>query len=107
MLRDKQELVRAEKIEWLAKSIFREFPEEVQGLKFHVLDCGCIYYQRVFRDGSLDPRISVYRDAGRGTCDTCMLKAVHWRQMVCDIVVVYNLKFEVTFSGDPTVQGKP
>ena len=107
MHRNKFEPVRAEKIEWLAKSIFSEFPEEVQGLKFHILDCGCIYYQRVFRDGTLDPRIAVYRDAGQGTCEICMLKAVHWRQMVRDIVVVYNLKFEVTISSEAIAQGKP
>lgn len=97
MYRKKYDLVRAEKVEWLAKSIFTEFPEEVTGLKFHLLDCGCIYYQRVFSNGTLDPRVAVYRDAGYGTCDICMLKAVHWRQMVNDIVVVYNIKLEVVF----------
>ncbi len=95
MNRKKNDAVRVEKIEWLAKSIFNEFPEKVAGLKFHLLDCGCIYYQRVFRDGTLDPRIAIYRDAGHGTCDICMLKAVHWRQMVRDVVVVYNIKLVV------------
>ena len=94
MYQKKCELVIADKVEWLAKSIFNEFPEEVTGLKFHLLDCGCIYYQRVFSDGRVDPRVAVYRDAGLGTCDICMLKAVHWRQMVKDIVIVYNIRLE-------------
>lgn len=97
MIRQNYDIVRAEKVKWLAKSIFSEFPEEVSGLKFHLLDCGCIYYQRVYSDGTLDPRIAVYRDAGYSTCEICMLQAVDWRQMVRDIVVVYNVKLEIMF----------
>jgi hypothetical protein len=92
-------LRKTETVEWLAKEIFGAFPGLVSGLKFHLLDCGCIYYQRVFRDGVLDPNIAVYRDAGYGTCDICTMKAVHWRQMVRDVVVVYNVKMEMEMHG--------
>ena len=30
--------------------------------------CGCMYYQRVFRDGDIDPQIGVYRAADDGPC---------------------------------------
>ena len=42
----------SDKVTWLANQIFTAFPEEVTGLKFYVLDCGCIYDQRVFPDGT-------------------------------------------------------
>jgi len=29
---------------WLANEIFTVFPRDVTGLKFYVLDCGCIDY---------------------------------------------------------------
>ena len=28
-------------------------------LKFYFLDCYCIYYQRVFRNGELDPQFGI------------------------------------------------
>jgi len=31
--------------------------ESVSGLKIYILDCGSIYYQRVFRDGELDSEL--------------------------------------------------
>jgi len=40
---------------WLTNKIFNVFSQDVTGLKLYMLDCGCIYYQRVFRDGDLDP----------------------------------------------------
>lgn len=97
MLHNKYDLVRAEKVEWIAKTIFAEFPKEISGLKFYLLDCGCIYYQRVCSDGRVDPRIAVYRDAGYGICEVCTLQTVNWRQLINEIVVVYHLKLEVVF----------
>lgn len=44
------EFVNSDKIIWLANQIFTAFPKEITGLKFCILDCCCIYYQRVFRD---------------------------------------------------------
>lgn len=97
MLRNKYDVMRAEKIEWIAKAIFDEFPKKISGLKFFLLDCGCIYYQRVHSDGRVDPRIAVYRDAGYGICEICRLQTVNWHQMISEIVVVYNLKLQVIF----------
>ena len=53
----------SDKPTWLANQILSAFPQEVTGLKFFTLDCGCIYYPRVFRDGDLDPHAGIYRDA--------------------------------------------
>ena len=52
-----------DKVIWLAGQIFKVFPQEVTGLKFYTLGCGCIYYQRVLGDGDLDPQVGIYRDA--------------------------------------------
>ena len=57
---------------WLANKIFSAFTQECTGLKRYVLDCDCIYWQRVFRDGELDTEIGIYRDADNGPCDVCM-----------------------------------
>ena len=52
-----------DKLMWLPNQIFTASPKDVTGLKFYVLDCGCVYYQRVYRDGDLDPQVGIYRDA--------------------------------------------
>ena len=64
---------KSDKLTWLANQIFTAFPQEVTGLKFYMLDCGCIHYQRVFEDGSLDPKIGIYRDAVDGPCEVCVV----------------------------------
>lgn len=92
---------KAETVEWLAREVFEAFPGQVSGLKFHLLDCGCIYYQRVFREGILDPHIAVYRDAGFGACEICTMQAVQWRQMVRDVVVVYNIRMVIDIVDEP------
>ncbi|NQT03648.1 MAG: hypothetical protein HQ580_16585, partial [Planctomycetes bacterium] len=61
-----------DKITWLSKEIFSTFPKDVSGLRFYVLDCGCIYYKRVFRDGELDTQFGTYRDANDGLCEVCI-----------------------------------
>ena len=77
----------------LANQIFETFPQEVTGLKFYILDCGCIYYQRVFKDGNLDPQIGIYRDAENGPCETCLAQAKTWENRVIAEKVAYNSKF--------------
>ncbi len=85
----------SDKISWLANQIFMAFPQEATGLKFHTLACGCIYYQRVHRDGGLDPQIGIYRNAEKGACEVCMQLDEGWRDRVMDEVVVYNSKFQI------------
>jgi hypothetical protein len=50
---------KSDKLTWLANKIFEAFPQEITGLKLYTLDCGCIYYQKVHRDGGLDPQIGI------------------------------------------------
>lgn len=64
----------SDKITWLANKIFKAFPGEVSGLRFYILDCVCIYNQRVFRDGDLGSQIGIYRDVGDGPCEIYMVK---------------------------------
>ena len=54
------------------------------------MDSSCIYYQRVFRDGNLDPQIAIYRDAENGPCEVCVMQEETWRERVIDEVVVDN-----------------
>jgi hypothetical protein len=58
-------------------------------------DCGCIYYQRVYRNGDLDPQIGIYRDAEEGPCEICMSQEENWKERVVDQNVVYNSKFQI------------
>jgi len=80
---------------WLANQVFKAFPQEVSGLKFYILDCGCIYYQRLIRDGNLDSQVGIHRDADNGACEVCMQLDEGWRDRVLDEVVVYNTKFQI------------
>ena len=83
------------KVVWLAKQIFAAFPRLVTGLKFYVLDCGCIYYQRKFVDGTVVSTTGIYRDAANGPCQVCMAMDKSWRNRVVDETVVYNSGFQV------------
>jgi len=74
--------------------IFTAFPQDVTGLKFHTLDCGCIYYQRVYRDGDLDPRVKIYRDADQGPCEICMVQGEGWKERVVDEAMICNGEFQ-------------
>ena len=85
----------SDKLIWLANQIFSVFPQDCTGLKLFILDCGCIYYQRVFRDGELDTEIGIYRDADNGPCEICMLQEETWKDRVLDEMVVYNSKFQM------------
>ena len=86
----------SDKITWLANQIFTAFPEEVTRLKFYILDCGCIYYQRGFRDGGLDPQIGIYRNAEDGPCELCMLHEEICKERAVDKIKVFNSKFKIT-----------
>lgn len=88
-------LVKADKIAWLADQIFKSFPGDVTGLIFYVLDCGCIYYQRKFRDGHVDPNFGIYRDAKNGPCGKCMVMDETWKDRMITETTVYNSKFQV------------
>ncbi len=87
----------SDKITWLANEIFTAFSKELTGLKFYILDCGCIYYQRVLRDGNLDSQIGIYRDAKDGPCEICMLQDKNWKDRVIDETLVYNSRIKVEF----------
>jgi len=71
----------------------------VTGLKFYVMDCGCIYYHRVFRNGDLDPQVGIYRDVEDGPSDVCMHLDKDWGDKVVDEALVYNSKFQVEWKG--------
>jgi len=79
----------SDKLLSLANQIFSAFPQEVTGLKFYVLDCGCIYYQRVFRDGNLDPQIGIYRNAENGPCEVCMPQKETWKDRLVNKTVIH------------------
>ena len=87
--------IPSEKLAWLADQICASFPKEVAGLKLYIMDCGCIYYQRVFRNGDLDRQVGIYRDAEGGPCDVCMGMGESWKDRVVDEAIVYNSKFQV------------
>jgi len=84
-----------EKIAWLARQIFTAFPRLVNGLKFSILDCGCIYYRRKFVDGYLSSNVEIYRDAEDGPCKACTAMDEHWKDRVVDETVVYNFGVQV------------
>jgi len=88
-------LSNSDKILWLARQVFTEFPKQVTGLKFYILDCGCIYYQRVFRDGELDNQVGTYIDANDGSCEVCILQEDNWTDRVIDETVFYNSQFQI------------
>ena len=89
---------QSEMVTWLAKQIFTAYSEDVSGLRFYFLDCYCIYYQRVFRDGDLDQKFGIYREPSDGSCQVCMSQEDDWKKRVIDEMVVYNSKFQVEMS---------
>lgn len=89
------DLSESDRVTWLANEIFKAFPRLVTGLKFYILDCGCIYYQRKFVDGTLVSKPGIYRDAEDGPCEVCMVMDGSWKERVLDETVVYNSKFQI------------
>ena len=80
------------KTDRLAREIFEAFPyEDCPGLKLYVLSCGCIFYQRVYRDGSEGAFIGAYRDPADGPCGECTWFPGGWEDRVCDVIRVYNM----------------
>jgi hypothetical protein len=69
--------------------------QEYGGVKFYILDCGCIYYQRVLRDGDLDPQVGIYRDAEDRPCEICLAQTKAWGNRVVAQNVVYNTRFQI------------
>ena len=84
-------------VPWLANQIFSAFPQAVTGLKFYILDCGCIYYQRAYRDSNLDSQIGIYRDAEDGPCEICVVQDECWKGRVIDEVVVCSCCLSLAF----------
>ena len=91
----KRRSTESDRITWLADQIFNAFPNSVTGLNFYILDCGCIYYRRKFRDGKLESKAGIYRDAQDGPCEKCMVMDGSWEERVVDEMVFYNTKFQV------------
>jgi hypothetical protein len=75
---------------WIANQIFTAYPDEVSGLKLCVLDCGCIYYQRIFPSGELDQHVGIYRNADNGPCKICMDLNQEWQGRVTEEALVYS-----------------
>jgi len=88
---------KSDRLLWLANQIFKSMPKEVTGLRFYTLTCGCIYYQRVFRDGDVDHYTGVYRDFEDGPCEICMHLERDWRSRALSETVIYKsvLKIEL------------
>ena len=84
----------SDKMTWLADQIFTAYPE-VMGLKFHTLDCRCIYYQRVLSDGELDPQVGIHRDPAYGLCEQCLALPESWSDRVIDHLLVFNTSLQV------------
>ena len=78
------------RIDWLAQEIFKAYPYDCPGLKVYVLDCGCLYYQRVFRDGREDAKVGIYRDPAYVACEVCIERPNEWEHRVVDETVIYN-----------------
>nr|BDD45819.1 hypothetical protein 18 [bacterium] len=89
------EVLMEEKAEWLAEQIFKSFPEEVRGLKFFLLNCGCIYYQRILRYAKLDPHTGIYRDTMDGPCEFCMSFHEKWIDRAVDEVAVFRSQLQM------------
>jgi len=84
------------KVTWLADQVFASFPQDVTDLKFYVMNCGCIYYQRVFSNADLDPQVGIYRDPEDGLCDVCMHIGENWNDRVVDETIAYNRKCQIS-----------
>ena len=85
--------------DWLAREIFKAYPHDCPGLKIYVLDCGCLYYRRIFRDGTEDDQIGIYRNPAHGPCEVCMTFPKDWGRRVIDEVVAYNTGVRIQESG--------
>lgn len=57
-----------------------------------MLDCECIYYQRVYPNGDLDPQIGIYRGGEDRPCESCMAKGEVWKDRAVGGMVIYNPK---------------
>jgi hypothetical protein len=87
--------MNTDEVTWLAKEIFKAFPKEVIGLRVYNLECGCIYYQRIFPYGDLDLRVGIYRNADFGPCEACMRLDQDWENRVMEETIVYSANIKM------------
>ncbi len=52
-------------------------------------------YQRIFKDGNLDPETGIYRDSENGPCEICLRFEQGWEDRVIDETVVYSSQFQI------------
>lgn len=84
-----------DKITWLAKRVFTSFPDDIGSINFSTLDCGCIYFQRVFPNGSFDSIFGAYRSGDDGPCRKCREYPETWKDRSEEDVRVYAFNFQV------------
>jgi|GEM_PF-2208555 len=80
----------SDRLLWLANQIFPFFSRDVTGLRFYELTCGCVFYQRVFRNADLDFHVWTYRDAQDGPCESCTRLRENWRLRTLRETVIYK-----------------
>jgi hypothetical protein len=52
-------------------------------------------YQRIFKDGNLDPETGIYRDSKGGPCEISMRFEQDWQDRVIDETAVYCGQFQI------------
>jgi hypothetical protein len=87
----------SDKLIWLADRIFKSFSDDVTGLRFFTLSCGCVYYQRIFRDGDIDLYQGIYRDPEDGPCELCAYFEGDWRDRALNETVIYRAMFRIKY----------
>jgi hypothetical protein len=61
-----------EKLTFLAIRLFKSRAEVVHGIRYYLLDCGCVRYQKIFNNGKLhNSQFLIYRDPLDGACNSC------------------------------------
>ena len=61
-----------EKLTFLAMRLFKSRTEVVHGIRYYLLTCKCVRYQKILKNGELpDPLFFRYRDPLDGACDSC------------------------------------
>jgi hypothetical protein len=78
----------------LANKVFGAFPKEVSSLKLYIMDCGCIYYQRIFSEAILDSRVGIYNEAENKPCENCLPLQDNWKERSVAETVFHNPQFQ-------------
>ena len=79
------------RISVFAREYFFNFEQLSSGLKFNILDCGCIYYQQRLLNGSFSSHVNVLRDKTERPCLVCNGFDKAWKIRVIDTETVINL----------------